>query len=242
MRMIQYFLGMAVLAVPALLATVGTGMFHDGTQLHLSVGLFAAILAVATHTLLILFMIVTGKVMKAAMESRPLPESFLTELNAFFARNKAYPVSGLAAVSIVVVAVLGYGQHAFGLSPAVHMMLGLLAVLFNLWALQVEYQALRANQGLLDRTARALDAIDRRIEEEGEEAELLDEGPPANPTRGWLIVAVSAWLPYLYWGLIEWGGNFGRIGPAFPILTAAVSAGALLAAWMTRGYGADAAG
>ncbi|MEM7307377.1 MAG: hypothetical protein AAF682_11935 [Planctomycetota bacterium] len=239
--MIHYFLGMAVLATPALLATAGTGIFHDGTNLHLSLGLFGAILTVATHTLLILFMIVTGKVMKEASASRQLPASFLEELNEFFARKRAYPISGLAAVTIVAVAVLGYGQHAFGLPAEVHMLLGILAVLFNLWAIQVEYQALRENQGLLDRTAAALDAIDRERAERGEPLEAEEDEEPGNPFRAWVIVAFSAWLPYLYWGFVEWGGDFARVGSTFTVLTAAVSAGSLVAAWMTRSSGDGAA-
>lgn len=230
MRMIHYFLVMAVVAVPALLATAGTGIFLGGEgTLHLSVGLFSAIFAVATHTLLILFMIVTGKVMKAAMEARALPASYLEELNRFFSNKRAYPVAGAASVLIVAVAVLGYANHAFGVPPAVHMLLGLGALLFNLWALQVEYAALRENQGLLDRTATALDHIDRELAARGEAAALDEE--PGNPRRVWLIVALSAWLPYVYWALVEWSGNFARVGSAFPILTAAVSLAALLAAW-----------
>lgn len=232
MRMTHYFLALALLVAPALLATVGTGIWHDGGDLHLSVGLVAASLTVATHTLLILFMIVTGKVMKAAMESRPLPPVFLEELNDFFARKTAYPVAVFAAVAVTAVAVLGYGQHAFGLPGAVHMLLGIGAVLFNLWALQIEVQALRENQLLLDKTAIELDRIDRDTD-----TPYPDVEPQVvwhTPTQGWLIVAASAWAPYLYWVMVEWGGDFSRVGAAFPILTGAVSAGALVASWLTR--------
>jgi len=234
MRMTHYFLGLALLAAPALLATAVTGIAMEGGEVHLLVGLFTAIVTVAAHTLLILFMIVTGRVMKAAMESRPLPPQFLTELNAFFRQKKAYPVSGLAAVSIVAVGVLGYAHRAFGLPSETHMLLGLAAVVFNLWALTLELSVLRENQGLLDRTARALDAIDREREIQGAlDAELDEELPPLSPSR-WLIVAGSAWLPYLYWGLIAWKGEFGRVHPLFPVATAVVSAGALLGAWGAR--------
>jgi hypothetical protein len=53
------------------------------------------------------------------------------------------------------------------------------------------------------------------------------------PSR-WLILAFSAWLPYLYWVLIEWKGDFGRVTPLFPVATAVVSGAALLAAWNAR--------
>ena len=233
MRMTHYFMALALLVAPALLATVGTGIWYEGGNLHLSVGLVAASLTVAAHTLVILFMIVTGKVMKAAMESRPLPPVFLEELNQFFAKKKAYPVAVFAAVAVTAVAVLGYAQHAFGMPGSVHMLLGMGAVLFNLWALQIEVQALRENQLLLDKTAIELDRIDRDSDVPYPEVE--PQVVWHTPTQGWLIVAASAWAPYLYWVMVEWGGDFARVGATFPILTGAVSLGALVASWLTRG-------
>ncbi len=234
MRMAHYFLALVFVAAPTLLATAGLGIFHDGSNRHLTLGLLSAIATVAVHTLLIVFMIITGKVMKAAMETRPLAPDFLDELNRFFTQKRAYPLAGLGAVSITAVAVMGYAQRAFGLHPSVHMLLGLLAVFFNLWVFQAEYRVLRDNQDLLDRTAAALDAIDREKAARGEPpVEDVDE-MPRHPVRNWLLVAVSCWLPYLYWGFIEWSGDFGRVGTTFLVLTVACSASALLAAWFAR--------
>jgi hypothetical protein len=233
MRMVHYFLAMALIAVPALLLTAATGIFAGPGELHLSVGLFAAIFTVATHTLLILFMIVTGKVLKAAMATRPLSPEFLTELNAFFAEKRAYPVSALAAVSIVAAAVLGYGRRAFDLPAEVHMLVGIGALAFNLWALSVEVAALRENQALLDRTARALDALDRERDARGEV--LPEEAEAPVPAWRWLVFAGSAWLPYLYWGVIEWKGEFHRVSMWLPVVCGVLSLGALVGAWGARG-------
>ena len=99
MRMVHYF-GLGItLAIPALLATAAFGIFGDRV-LHLKVGLVSAILTVGVHTLLILFMIVTGRVLKAAMASRVLPAEFLGELNDFFAKKSAYPLAVFSAVAI----------------------------------------------------------------------------------------------------------------------------------------------
>ena len=232
MRMTHYFLGMAVLTVPALLATAGTGLLGGGSELHVSLGLCTAIFTVATHTLLIMFMIVTGKVLKAAMASRPLPPTFLGELNAFFAEKRAYPVSALAAVSIVAVAVLGYAQRGFGLPAEAHMLLGIAALAFNLWALTLELAALRDTQGLLDRTAHALDALDRE-----RATELSFEDEPPVPARTWMILAGSAWLPYLYWALIEWKGDFARVSLLLPLACGTASVLAFLKALGARRRG-----
>ena len=165
MRMVHYFSALALVVAPALLATMITGIWLQGGTTHLAVGLVGALLAVGAQTLLILFMIVTGRVLRAAMESRPLPQEFLGELNAFFSQKRAYPLAGIAALVVTAAAVLGYGNRAFGAHPSIHMLVGLFAVMFNLWALQEGYVALRANQVLIDRTEAELDRIDREAPE-----------------------------------------------------------------------------
>jgi len=106
--------------------------------------------------------------------------------------------------------VLGYSSRGFGISPAWHLAVGLCAVVFNLWALQEEYRALRENQRLVDRAANELDAIDRELVERGSPPV---ETPPAPllSLRNGLTLAIGAWLPYLYQSLIVWRGDFGRV-------------------------------
>jgi hypothetical protein len=211
MRMPHYFLAGALLLVPALAYAVLTGLTHDRSPQHLWAGLFAAALAVGVHTLVILFMLVTGRVLREAIRARELPAQFLGELNQFFARRSAYPLAGLAAASIVAAGVLGYGSRGFGISPVWHWLAGLTAVALNLGALQAEYRALRDNQRLIDRAARELDQLDRELERRG----VPPQEPPAEPfwtVRTGLTIAVAAWLPYLYWALIVWRGDFGRVG------------------------------
>lgn len=212
MRMAHYFSALAILVIPALVWTVWTGASNSPT--HLGVGLFSAVFTVGAHSLLILFMIVTGRVLKEAMIARPLGPAFLAELNDFFARRAAYPAALLAVLSIVVAAVLGYAPRAFGTPPAVHWIAGLIAMIVNLWAIPLEYRALRENQLLIDRAALELDRIDRAAAASGTtlaqepDPELYD---PDRSARWGLIVAISAWFPYLYWGLIVWKGEFSRL-------------------------------
>jgi len=209
MRMLQYFAALAALSSIGLIWTAWLGV--AGSTSHLPVGLISAILTVGVHTLVILFMIVTGRVLREAMRSRDFGAEFLKELNDFFAEKPAYPAAVFGAFSIAMAGVLGYGAPALGLSSMVHMLAGLLALVFNLWALTAEFQALRANQGLLDRAAIELDAIDARLEAEGE---LPEEEPPLDAesyARGALIVAFSIWLPYFYWVYVVWRGDYTKV-------------------------------
>lgn len=207
MRMVHYFTAAAIVVVPALCATVWTGAM--GSPRHVGVGLFGAVYTAGVHSLMILFMIVTGRVLKEAMIARPLAPQFLSELNAFFARKAAYPAALFAVLSVVVAAVLGFAHRGFGIPGYVHWIAGLVAAAVNFWAIPLEYRALRENQRLIDRAAHELDRIDR-------EAGAVREEPPTpyDPSaiaRMALIVAVSAWLPYLYWALIVWKGQFARL-------------------------------
>jgi hypothetical protein len=219
MRMWKYFAGAAALAAGALLWAAWTGVNGDRPR-HVPAGLVASVTAVAAHSLVILFMILTGRVLKEAMRSRPLGPGFLAELNAFFARKRAYPVALLAVLVTVVAAVLGYGHRGFGISPAWHMAAGVLALAFNLWALPVELSVLRENQGLVDRAASELDRIDRELGPAAARTE--PEGPPPSATRVGLSIAIGAWLPYLYWALIVWKGRFGNV-PVVPFAAASAA-------------------
>lgn len=228
MRMLHYYLALALPAPVLLVATMWTGVAPGSSLRHVGLGLITAILCVATNTLLILFMIVTGRVLKAAQQSRALPRSFLDELNTFFARKSAYPVALLAATSTAATAVLGYGRN-IGLPLALHVACGIGIVVFQPWALWLGVRSLRENQRLVDRAVAVLDELDAR-----------GTAPPASEepdARGLgarqraLAFALSAWLPYLYWGLVVWRGDFARLSPAFLILSAAASLGGIVAAF-----------
>ncbi len=232
MRMVHYFAVAAIVVVPLLLATVLSGIFADGSTRHLSIGLLGALAAVGAQTLLILFMIITGRVLRSAMEARPLAPEFLAEANEFFARKSAYPVAVLAALAVVAAAVLGYGERGFGAPAAVHMLVGLAAVAFNLAALPLGYRALRENQRLLDRVAAELDRLD--AQPDAPPPPPADELDPAGAARRWALAGAAAWLPYLYWVFIEWRGDFGAVGPLVPIGSALASAYAFTCAWLSR--------
>lgn len=231
MRMVHYYLGLACVLAPCLVLTLLSGAFHDGSERHLMLGFFTAVLCVATHTLLILFMIVSGRVLKVAMQSRELSSAFLAELNRFFAERRAYPLALVSAFAATAAAVLGYG-HFIGVPAAVHVLVGLGAVLLNLLALAQGVRALRANQVLLDRAARELDRLDAAgiPTRAGAGEPQWSVGPAAR----WLVFALSAWAPYLYWALVVWRGAFAQVSPALPVLSGLVSLYGLRQAWRAR--------
>jgi hypothetical protein len=209
MRMIHYFGAAAFLTIVALLASAWLGISGQ-LEVHFRVALVTAILAIGTHSLLILFMIITGRIIREAILHRDLPPEFLVELNQFFRRKKAYPAALLGAVSIVVAGVLGTAQSALGLPPMTHMLAGVLALCVNFFAIVVETQAIFANQELVDRVAATLDEIDRELEQKGNPP-ADDEPDPRAKSRAAMAVCLGAWVPYLYWGLVVWRGDFSKV-------------------------------
>ena len=205
MRMTHYFGAFAAFLVPALFCAAFTGFY--GAESHLMYGLVCAVAAIGTHSLLILFMIVTGRVLREAIRVRNLSEEFLEELNVFFAQTSAYPAAVFSCFLITTAAVLGYGHLSFGLHPSIHMLIASGALFYNLYALTIEVRALANNQRLVDKVALELDAADAR-----------GEGPVSEPSPGTVspmpwgpTLAFGAWLPYLYWGLFTWRGDFTKV-------------------------------
>jgi hypothetical protein len=230
MRMVHYYLALAGVLAPALALTLVTGLSFDGPGRHGLIGFFTALLCVALHTLLILFMLVSGRVLRAAMQSRDLPAVFLAELNVFFAQRADYPLALLAALSAAAAAVLGHGRFV-GVPTAVHALVGLGALLLNGWGVTRGVAALRRNQRLLDRAAAELDQLDAAG------APLRNAAEPAwsfGPAGRWLVFAASAWGPYLYWALVVWRGDFGAVSPLLPAACACGSALGLAQAWRRR--------
>ena len=209
MRMIHYFGAAAVLTIAALLTSAWLGISGQ-LDVHFRVALVTAILTIGTHSLLILFMIITGRIIREAMLHRELPAEFLTELNDFFSRKMAYPAALLGAVSIVAAGVLGTAQSALGLPAMTHMLVGVLALCVNFFAILMETQAILANQGLVDRVAATLDELDRELTAKGEPPP-DDEPDPRAKSRAAMAVCLGAWLPYLYWGLVVWRGDFSKV-------------------------------
>lgn len=209
MRMFHYYVIVSAVVVPALLVTAWLGISGD-VEPHFKLALVTAIATVGAHSLLILFMILTGRILREAIRSGRLPQNFLDDLNVFFARKQAYPGALLGAVAIVAAGVLAFAQTSLGLPRATHMLAGLGALVLNLWVFPLELRALRQNQVLVDRAARELDRVDRELAERGE-LPVDEPPPPGSIRRGALIVAISAWMPYLYWGLVVWRGDFSKV-------------------------------
>jgi len=210
MRMSHYFLSLAVLAVGGLLASALAGVL--GWEHHLSVALPTAIVVVGLHSLVILFVLIGGRLLREGISNCGLDPAYLQRNNAFFKRSKGLFLSLGGAFSIVAAGVLGYSERAFSIPSEVHLLVGLGAALVAFLPLPHEYRALRTIEGLLDEAREALAAEDRRRAAEG--LGPVDEAHvPYRDSQSHigLFLLIAPWLVYLYRALIVWRGRFERV-------------------------------
>jgi|GEM_PF-914724 len=210
MRMSQYYLSLLMLSVGGLLITATGGVLR--APWHLTAALPTAMLVVALHSLVILFVLIGSRLLREASNNCGLSPDYLTRSNLYFKQLSGLFLSLGGAFSIVAAAVLGYGNRAFALPPNVHLFAGLGAALLTLLAIPFEYRALRRVEALLDETRETLAQEDRRRAAQG--LGPVDEGHvPQRDTKTQmaLFVAIAPWCVYLYRLLIVWRGDFGRV-------------------------------
>ncbi|MCP3914322.1 MAG: hypothetical protein GY711_02065 [bacterium] len=210
MRMTHYFTALLVVTVPGLVLTAGSGILASPS--HLLIGLPAAFLAIACHCMILLFTLVTGRVLREAQRNCGLGPEYLEEANEYFGTRAGYPAALIGSFSIVAAGVLGYGYRGLGIPPSVHTLTGVGAILLNVWAFGVGYKALGRNERLLDRAGRELDRKEAKLGAGGaarvEPEERVD--PRRRSSQG-LKLAVAAWLPWLYKVWIMGDGDVTKV-------------------------------
>jgi hypothetical protein len=210
MRMSQYYLSLLVLSILGLVATALGGVLHR--PWHLSLALPTAMLVVGMHSLVIVFVMIGGRLLREASNNCGLSHEYLEQSNVFFKDRTGLFFCVAGAFSIVIAAVLGYGNRAFGLAPDVHLIAGVLAGMVSLAAAPFELKALQRTEALLDTTRETLDTEDRDRAARGlgpvDERHIAYKDSKAHIA---LFIVIAPWLIYLYQVLIVWQGDFGRV-------------------------------
>lgn len=208
--MSTYFLSLAVLSAGGLIVSAIAGI--AGASWHLMVALLTAIAVVALHTLVILFMLISGRLLREGHQNCGLPLEFLERSNRFFREHGGLNLALFGASSIVAAAVLGYTEHAFSIPVEVHLGVGLLAAVLTLVAIPIELRALRNVEGLLDEARLVLDREDAERASRGEPPVDDDYEPPRDSPRAVAaFVLIVPALIYLYRALIVWRGEFSEV-------------------------------
>lgn len=211
MRMSHYYISLMVLAVGGLLTTATAGLM--GASIHLTVALGTAMVVVGMHSLVILFMLISSRLLREGHENCGLSPTYLKRSNDFFRERGGFFLALAGAFSIVTAGVLGYSERAFELPAVVHLVVGLIAMLLTFIAIPIELKALHNAEALLDEARQILDREDEQRAARGEPPVGSDHQPyKDSPKAVATFVLIAPLLVYGYRGLIVWRGDFGRVG------------------------------
>lgn len=188
-------------ALAGLLAALLTGLRAmgglgepTGMDVHGVLGLAGSILVLFTHSMVFVYLIGTGRAIKDASNDYGLDARYYEEHK--LCKWRAAPWATLNTLVIVATAVLGGLVDADGAARWLHPLCALAALLLNALGLPAILRAIRDNGALLDQVVAASWEKNRAVLAAGgdprPEASLLTTG-------GWaLLLALSAWLPWLY--------------------------------------------
>jgi hypothetical protein len=149
----------------ALLTAVGVGIAGlvsaavfglRGTDLarHISFGLFATLVTLLAHSMMMFYLIGKGKAVKDAMAEGNLTGDFYGRIAA--ARKPVFSIATFAMAFTIVAALLGASVDTGLLPPMVHGTIAYGAIACNLAAAKIEIDALTASSRVVDEVNRLL--------------------------------------------------------------------------------------
>ncbi|MFT7667459.1 MAG: hypothetical protein ACI8X5_000138 [Planctomycetota bacterium] len=208
--MSSYFLSLLLLVTTGLFVTIFGGVLHK--PWHLTIALPSAILVVGMHSLVIIFVLIGTRLLREAVNNCGLDPEYMRRGNAYFKHINGLYLNVAGAFSMVTAAVLGYGHRGFGLSPNVHLIIGLIAAVTTFVSIPFGFRYLREIERLLDGTRKVLDAEDKLRADNGmgpvDEEYVAYRDPISHKAKFIIIAPICV---YLYQLLIVWRGDFGRV-------------------------------
>jgi hypothetical protein len=166
--MAQTFRILAVLLTLALLLTIGVGFWSSLTPgeskykdifiVHFVCGLTTAIVALAVHCLIFIYFLGTGRWVKEVTIAYRLPdEPWHKETREL--KRQTFPPALFSMLIAIAAAAAGAGAQLQAWPWQVHMTLGLLTLVINLWAFRIEERNVTINAAVIDGVMREVDRI-----------------------------------------------------------------------------------
>jgi hypothetical protein len=152
----QALLTAVLLGVGGLVATVVFGLSGTDVARHISFGIFATLITLLAHSMMMFYLIGKGKAVKDAMAEHSLTGDYFRRIA--LARKPVFSIGTLAMAITMVTAILGASVDTGVLPPIVHGMIGYAAVASNLAALKIEIDALSTSSRIVDEVNRLLGA------------------------------------------------------------------------------------
>jgi hypothetical protein len=166
--MAQTFRTLAILLTLALLATIGAGYWSfftpgrtgdkDEFLVHWILGLATALTGLLVHCLIFVYFLGTGRWVKEVAIAYSIPDEPWPKLTRELKRS-TFPPALFSMLIAIAAAAAGAGAHLKAWPWYVHMTLGLLTLLINLWAFRIELRNVAINATIIDAVLLEVDRI-----------------------------------------------------------------------------------
>jgi hypothetical protein len=144
----------------ALLGWVFYGGYHIGESVrmssHILLALLATALSVFSHSMTMMYMTATGRMIREAVEQGGLDAESVARAKGY--RKRVYRVAALAMLIVMAHTILGGGAHTRMFPILVHHALAIFTLLFSAYALSVETRLLIQSHLLGHQVARSFEA------------------------------------------------------------------------------------
>ena len=137
------FIGLSGLVAAAVLGLAGTDISR-----HVSFGIFATMITLLAHSMMMFYLIGKGKAIKDAMAEHQVAGDYYRRIAA--ARKPVFSVATLAMAVTMTAAILGASVDTGVLPPIVHATIAYAAVICNVAAMKIEISALTASGRIVD--------------------------------------------------------------------------------------------
>jgi hypothetical protein len=154
----------------SILVTIGFGfwsMFLDKDEfykdiylVHFCLGLFTALAILLVHSIIFIYFLGTGRLVKEVAIAYQMPDQPWPKLTRELKRQ-AFPPALFSMLIGIGTAAAGMGRQLEQWHWSIHLTLALLTLAINLWAFRVEYRCVSTNGGVIDAVLEEVDRIRR---------------------------------------------------------------------------------
>jgi hypothetical protein len=150
----QALLTAVFIGLGGLVTAVVFGLQATDLGRHISVGIFATMVTLLAHSMMMFYLIGKGKAVKDAMVEHSVAGDYYRRIAA--ARKPVFSIATLAMSVTMVAAIMGASVDTGVLPPIVHAMIAYGAIACNLAAVKTEISALSASSGIVDEINRQI--------------------------------------------------------------------------------------
>jgi hypothetical protein len=152
----QALITAVLLGFAGLVATTVFGVIGADLTRHISFGIFATLITLLAHSMMMFYLIGKGKAVKDAMSEHSVTGDYYRRIAA--ARKPVFSIGTFAMAVTMLTAILGASVDTGVLPPIVHGTIAYGAIACNLAALKIELNALTASSRIVDEVNRQIGA------------------------------------------------------------------------------------